>query len=132
MSADPFTIKEFFSAYGFSLTTVLIFVILAGLIYWYYKITHFFSFVIKKGYMVLILISVVSTVFLGIKAERLLGAREFMLSVFYRSFAIERIIMDIQLAYFNIGNEKEIYTIMDKQSEDILENHSDTPYVILF
>ena len=130
MAADPFTIKEFFSAYGVSLSTAVIFLGIAVFIYLYYKMAHHFSFVIRKGYIILVLISVVSTVFLGVKAGVLLGAREFVLSVFYRSFAIERVMMDTWLAYLNIGNEREIYAVMDRQSEAILENYSDTPYVI--
>ena len=130
MAADPFTTKEFFSAYGFSLSTAAIFVVLTILIYLYYKTTRHFFFVIRRGYIILVIISIVSTVFLGVKAGVLLGTREFVLSVFYRSFAIERVMMDTWLAYLNIGNEREIYAVMDRQSEAILENYSDTPYVI--
>ena len=132
LAADPYTIYEFLKMYVFSPGMVISFLlILVGLYLcwrWYINMSMDNEALRILAYM-LVMLSLLGSISIGITTYRR-GMAGFVDKVGYRSLLFSRVMMDVNAAINTIGNENEIKTFFDKSDEKILENNSDTPYVI--
>lgn len=129
LGADPYTIYEFFKMYVFPSSMIFAFTLLGLCLCWkkYKKTTPKRLSLILA--CILVILSLLGGVSLGVTTYRR-GITGFIDKAGYRSLLFPRVAMDIKAAIDTIGNENEIKLFFDNSDEEILENNSDTPYVI--
>ncbi|MBP3818120.1 MAG: phosphoethanolamine transferase [Butyrivibrio sp.] len=128
LGTNPYTVYEFFKMYIMSFPAFLAVILLCVLIYGVKKIGLKYRFNNRAAWLMLLCTVLGGIVFcINVYRTGMFGLLE---KNIYRGLLLNRVLIDMRAAINSLGNENDIDLAFNTNPEEIIENNSETPYVV--